>query len=67
MSGFLLISGVGLPSAAWPENGLQGGLVLDTAVVFSATLSVVILAFALNGRGFIAVFTCVGGPLQLAV
>lgn len=47
----------------WPP----GGLVLGTAVVFSANLSVVILAFALNGLGFIAVFTCVGGPLQLAV
>ena len=61
------MSEVGLPSAACPENGLQGGLVLGAVVVFSATLSVVILAFALNGRGLTAVFTCAGGPLQLAV
>lgn len=49
----LSINGAGLLSAAWPENGLQGGLVLGATVVFSPILSVVILALALNGLGFI--------------
>lgn len=47
----LSINGAGLLSAAWPENGLQGGLVLGATVV--PILSVVILALALNGLGFI--------------
>lgn len=51
----LLTKGVGLFSAAWPENGLQGGLCIGAAVVFSPTFSVVILALALIGRGFILI------------
>ena len=65
LSHSLFIKGAGLFSAACPENGLHGGRDLSPTFVFSPTLSVVILALALNGRGFIPAWG--GGPLELVV
>ena len=65
LSHSLFIKGAGLFSAACPENGLHGGRDLCPTFVFSPTLSVVILALALNGRGFIPAWG--GGPLELVV
>ena len=56
-------NGVPRLSAARPENGLQGGLVLGTV---AADVSDVILALALCGRGFIPFTAWTGGPLELA-